>query len=88
MRKVVLASGNKGKLDELRSILNFQNVQLIAQSEFDIKEAEENHISIFCNMEGRPESGIHGFLADTKVVASRFWSSVFEKLLTGFSKSD
>ena len=41
MRKVVLASGNKGKLDELRSILNFQNVQLIAQSEFDIKEAEE-----------------------------------------------
>ena len=41
MRKVVLASGNKGKLEELRSILNFQNVQLIAQSEFDIKEAEE-----------------------------------------------
>ena len=41
MRKVVLASGNKGKLEELRSILNFQNVQLIAQSEFGIKEAEE-----------------------------------------------
>ena len=41
MRNVGLASGNKGKLDELRSILNFQNVQLIAQSEFDIKEAEE-----------------------------------------------
>ncbi len=41
MTKLVLASGNAGKLRELSALLEDFNYQLVAQSEFDVPEAEE-----------------------------------------------
>ena len=41
MAHIVLASSNKGKLKEFKSILNLPDTELIAQSEFDIVDAEE-----------------------------------------------
>ena len=41
MTKLVLASGNAGKLRELSALLEDFDYQLLAQSEFDVPEAEE-----------------------------------------------
>ena len=41
MRKLLLASNNRGKLAELQAMLAPLGVQLIAQAELDIPEAEE-----------------------------------------------
>lgn len=41
MRKVVLASSNKGKLVELQAILTQKDVQLLPQSEFAVSDADE-----------------------------------------------
>ena len=41
MKRLVLASGNPGKLRELSAILGDLGYQLQAQSEFDVPEAEE-----------------------------------------------
>ena len=41
MARIVLASSNKGKLKEFKSILNLPDTELIAQSEFDVVDAEE-----------------------------------------------
>ncbi|MBS0487831.1 MAG: non-canonical purine NTP pyrophosphatase, partial [Proteobacteria bacterium] len=39
--KLVLASGNAGKLGEMREILADLDVELVAQSELGIRDAEE-----------------------------------------------
>ncbi|MHB8448068.1 MAG: RdgB/HAM1 family non-canonical purine NTP pyrophosphatase [Rudaea sp.] len=41
MRRIVLASGNAGKLTEMREILAGSNIELVAQSELGIANAEE-----------------------------------------------
>lgn len=41
MNKLVLASGNAGKLCELSALLEGFDYQVLAQSEFDVAEAEE-----------------------------------------------
>ena len=41
MRKLVLASGNKGKLVEIREVLGGLDIELVAQSELGIAEADE-----------------------------------------------
>ena len=41
MNRIVLASSNKGKLEEFRSILELADTKLIAQSEFEVIDAEE-----------------------------------------------
>jgi len=41
MQKVVLATGNPGKVAELSELLKPLNKQIIAQSEFNIEDAEE-----------------------------------------------
>ena len=41
MSRIVLASSNKGKLGEFRAILELPDTDLIAQSEFDVLDAEE-----------------------------------------------
>lgn len=46
---VVLASGNPGKLRELRKILSPLNMDLQAQSDFDVPEADENGLSFVEN---------------------------------------
>ncbi|MBD2857398.1 RdgB/HAM1 family non-canonical purine NTP pyrophosphatase [Spongiibacter sp. KMU-158] len=46
---LVLASGNKGKLAELNSLLAEQGFTVRSQSEFDVIEAEENGLSFVEN---------------------------------------
>lgn len=41
MRKIVLASSNPGKLAEIREVLADSEIELVAQSEFGIADAEE-----------------------------------------------
>lgn len=41
MEKIVLASGNKKKLAELQRLLTPLNIEVVAQSEFDVPEADE-----------------------------------------------
>jgi len=38
-QKIVLASGNKGKIKEIQALLN--NYTIVTQQEFNIQEAEE-----------------------------------------------
>ena len=40
-RRWVLASGNAGKLAEMRSLLEVLDIELVSQSEFDVPDAEE-----------------------------------------------
>lgn len=49
MRKVVLASGNKGKLVELQAILKQKDVVLLPQSEFSVDDAVEDGLSFIEN---------------------------------------
>ena len=49
MRKVVLASGNTGKLLELQAILKQKDVQLLPQSEFKVSDVEETGLSFVEN---------------------------------------
>lgn len=47
--RIVLASGNQGKLAELRSLLAPLGVEILAQSEFDVPEAVEDGDSFVAN---------------------------------------
>ena len=49
MRKVVLASSNKGKLVELQAILKQRDVQLVPQSEYSVTDADETGLSFVEN---------------------------------------
>jgi XTP/dITP diphosphohydrolase len=49
MTKVVLASGNQGKLKELNELLAPCNIEAISQSEFDIEPAIEDGLSFVEN---------------------------------------
>lgn len=47
--RVVLASGNAGKLRELRALLAPTGIALVAQSELGVSEAEEPHVTFVEN---------------------------------------
>lgn len=47
--RVVLASGNAGKLKELGEILQLSNVELVPQSAFDVSDVEETGLSFVEN---------------------------------------
>jgi XTP/dITP diphosphohydrolase len=49
MTKVVLASGNQGKLKELNELLAPRNIEAVSQSEFDIEPAVEDGLSFVEN---------------------------------------
>lgn len=49
MSKVVLASGNKGKLNEFAELFEPMNIEVIPQSEFDVPEAEETGLTFIEN---------------------------------------
>lgn len=49
MRKVVLASSNRGKLVELQAILEQRDIQLLPQSEFSVSDADETGLSFIEN---------------------------------------
>jgi XTP/dITP diphosphohydrolase len=42
LRRIVVASSNRGKLDEIREVLAHSGIELIAQSELGIDDAEES----------------------------------------------
>ncbi|ROO30163.1 RdgB/HAM1 family non-canonical purine NTP pyrophosphatase [Salinisphaera orenii] len=48
-RRWVLASGNAGKLAEMRALLDGLGIDLVAQSEFDVADAEETGIGFVDN---------------------------------------
>jgi XTP/dITP diphosphohydrolase len=47
--QIVLASGNQGKLKELRQLLAPRDIQVVAQSAFDIPDADETGLSFVEN---------------------------------------
>jgi len=49
MQKIVLASGNAGKLKELREILSDKEIDLVPQSQFDVSDADETGLSFVEN---------------------------------------
>jgi len=49
IEKLVLASGNQGKLREFSQLFSDKNIQVIPQSEFDTIEAEETGLSFVEN---------------------------------------
>tara|TARA_B100001059_G_C17698983_1_gene509008 strand:- start:335 stop:928 length:594 start_codon:yes stop_codon:yes gene_type:complete len=49
IEKLVLASGNQGKLREFSQLFSDKNIQVIPQSEFDTVEAEETGLSFVEN---------------------------------------
>ena len=49
MQRIVLASGNQGKLTELESILGNKEISLIPQSEFSVTEVAETGLSFVEN---------------------------------------
>ena len=64
-QKVVLASGNKGKLVELQNALDSFNVELIPQTQFDVESAEETGLTFIENaiLKARHASKITGLPA-------------------------
>jgi len=64
-QKVVLASGNKGKLVELQNALDSFNVKLIPQTQFDVESAEETGLTFVENaiLKARHASKITGLPA-------------------------
>ena len=48
-QKIVLASGNKGKLAELQNAFDGFDVELIPQGEFDVEDADETGLSFIEN---------------------------------------
>ena len=49
MKRLVLASGNRGKLVELRALLAGHDIELVAQGELGVADAEETGLSFIEN---------------------------------------
>lgn len=49
MKKIVLASGNKGKIYEFTKIFEEKNIEIIPQVEFDVPDADEIGLSFIEN---------------------------------------
>ena len=49
MKKIVLASNNKGKLREFNEMFSSMSINVLPQSEFDIEEVEESGLSFVEN---------------------------------------
>lgn len=95
MEKIVLASGNKKKLAELQNLLTPLNIEVVAQSEFDVPEADETGTTFVenaiikarnaCKHTGLPaiadDSGI-------QVAALRGAPGVFSARFAGVGASD
>jgi XTP/dITP diphosphohydrolase len=48
-KKLVIASGNKGKLREIQAVLSPLNIVVVPQSDFNVPEAEEPHCTFIEN---------------------------------------
>lgn len=73
MKKIVLASGNAGKLKEFSQLFANWDIEVVPQSEFGVSEAEENGLSFIENalIKARHASRISGLpaLADDSGLA-------------------
>ncbi len=49
LKKIVIASGNAGKLREIQQLLSPLNIEVVPQSAFNIAEAEEPHCTFIEN---------------------------------------
>ncbi|MGD8784267.1 MAG: XTP/dITP diphosphatase [Thioalkalispiraceae bacterium] len=49
MKKIVLASNNPGKVREINQLLNDLDIEVVAQSEFDVVEVEETGLTFVEN---------------------------------------
>jgi len=49
MKKIVLASGNQGKVREITSMLKGQEINILPQSEFNISDVEETGLTFVEN---------------------------------------
>lgn len=49
MKKIVLASGNKGKLREFAQLFSSMDIEVVPQSDFDVPEAEETGLTFVEN---------------------------------------
>lgn len=95
MEKLVLASGNKKKLAELQNLLTPLNIEVVAQSEFEVPEADETGTTFVenaiikarnaCKYTGLPaiadDSGI-------QIAALRGAPGVFSARFAGVGASD
>ena len=48
-KKLVIASGNKGKLREIQTMLSLLNIEVVPQSNFNVPEAEEPYCTFIEN---------------------------------------
>jgi len=49
MNKLVIASGNQGKLSEIKAMLSPLNIEVLPQSDFNVPEASEPHCTFIEN---------------------------------------
>ena len=49
MKKLVIASGNKGKLEEIQALLSTMSIEVLPQSFFNVPEAPEPHCTFIEN---------------------------------------
>jgi len=65
MSKIVLASSNQGKLNEIQQVLAHLDMQLVPQSEFNVSDAEETGLSFVENaiIKARHAAAISGLPA-------------------------
>ncbi len=49
LKKLVIASGNQGKLREIQAMLTPLNIEVLPQSEFNVPEADEPHCTFIEN---------------------------------------
>jgi XTP/dITP diphosphohydrolase len=65
VRRLVLATGNPGKIRELRDLLSDQRIEVLAQSDFDVGPVEETGLTFIENalLKARHASGQTGLAA-------------------------
>lgn len=49
LQKIVIASGNQGKLKEIQQLLQISNIEIVPQSHFSVTEAEEPYCTFIEN---------------------------------------
>jgi len=82
-QKIVLASGNSGKLREIQAVLNQQQFQLIKQSEFNVPDVAETgapcvYSARYAGTHGEDDANNSKLLAEMKNVAEKLRTARFQ----------
>ena len=59
LQKIVIASSNQGKLIEIQSLLQRTGIEVLAQSAFNVSEAEEPHCTFIENALAKARHASH-----------------------------